>query len=108
VEADSSSRCTLGVMTRRVTVRQKTRPSVRPVQQKFNKTNTAPKYLYSSAARVSGPVIAATKNNKGAFLKALETEMKYLMQDTKRAFNRQLHGDGRDVLGFYKTGAPVD
>jgi hypothetical protein len=43
---------------------------------------------------VSGPVIAATKSNKGAFLKALETEMKYLMQDTKRAFNRQLHGDG--------------
>jgi hypothetical protein len=34
------------------------------------------------------------KNNKGAFLKALETEMKYLMQDTKRAFNRQMHGDG--------------
>lgn len=72
--------------------------------QKFNKTNTAPKYLYSRL-RVSGPVIAATKSNKGAFLKALESEMKYLMQDTKRAFNRQLHGDGRDVLAFYKSGA---
>jgi hypothetical protein len=73
-------------------------------QQKFNKTNTASKNLYSRL-RVSGPVIAATKSNKGAFLKALELEMKYLMQDTKRAFNRQLHGDGRDALGFYKTGA---
>jgi hypothetical protein len=72
--------------------------------QSFNKTTTTARYLYSRL-RVSGPVIAATKSNKGAFLKALETEMKYLMQDTKRAFNRQLHGDGRDVLGFYVTGA---
>lgn len=72
--------------------------------QSFQKTNTASKYLYSRL-RVSGPVIAATKSNKGAFLKALETEMKYLLQDTKRAFNRQMHGDGRDALGFYKTGA---
>jgi hypothetical protein len=53
---------------------------------------------------VSGPVIAATKNNKGAFLKALESEMKYLMQDTKRAFNRQLHSDGTDVIGYYVSG----
>lgn len=66
-------------------------------KQAFNKTTTAPKYLYSRL-QVSGPTIAATKSNKGAFLKALETEMKFLMQDTKRAFNRQLHSDGTDVL----------
>lgn len=65
--------------------------------QKFSKTTTSPKYLYSRL-RVSGPVMAATKNNKGAFLKALESEMKYLMQDTKRAFNRQLHSDGTDAI----------
>ena len=64
----------------------------------------APCRLYSRL-RVSGPVIAATKNNKGAFLKALESEMKYLMQDTKRAFNRQLHSDGTDPIGFYVSGA---
>jgi hypothetical protein len=56
---------------------------------------------------VSGPVIAATKNNKGAFLKALESEMKYLMQDTKRSFNRQLHSDGTDVLAV-ATAARTD
>jgi hypothetical protein len=48
--------------------------------------------------------MAATKNNKGAFLKALESEMKYLMQDTKRAFNRQLHGDGRDIIAYWVSG----
>lgn len=72
--------------------------------QKFARTTTAPCYLYSRL-RVSGPVIAATKSNKGAFLKALESEMKYLMQDTKRAFNRQLHSDGTDPIGFYVSGA---
>lgn len=72
--------------------------------QTFARTFASPKYLYSRL-QVSGPVIAATKNNKGAFLKALESEMKYLMQDTKRAFNRQLHGDGTDPIGFYVSGA---
>lgn len=72
-------------------------------QQKFNNTHTAPKYLYSRM-RVSGPTIAATKSNKGAFLKAVESEMKYLMTDTKRAFNRQLHGDGTDALAFWVSG----
>lgn len=73
-------------------------------KQTFAKTTTAPKYLYSRMS-VSGPVIAATKSNKGAFLKAVESEMKYLMQDTKRAFNRQLHSDGTDPIGFYVSGA---
>lgn len=73
-------------------------------KQSFARTTTAPKYLYSRL-RVTGPVIAATKNNKGAFLKALESEMKYLMQDTKRSFNRQLHSDGTDPIGFYVSGA---
>lgn len=72
--------------------------------QGYAATKTPPKYLYSRM-RVTGPVIAATKSNKGSFLKAVESEMKYLMVDTKRAWNRQLHGDGRDVLGFYVSGA---
>lgn len=75
--------------------------------QTYARTFTAPKNLYGRL-RVSGPVIAATKSNKGAFLKALESEMKGLMRDTKRAFNRQLHGDGRDVLGFYVSGTGTD
>lgn len=72
--------------------------------QQFARTTTNPKYLYSRL-RVSGPVMAQTKNNKGAFLKALETEMKFLMQDTKRAFNRQLHSDGTDPVAFYVSGS---
>jgi hypothetical protein len=71
--------------------------------QTYARTHAAPRYLYSRI-RVSGPVMAATKNNKGAFLKALESEMKGVTKDTKKAFNRQLHSDGTDPLGFYVSG----
>lgn len=55
------------------------------------------KFLYSRIS-VSGPVIAATKSNKGSFLRALDAEMRGVAKDTRRSFNRQLHGDGRDIL----------
>jgi hypothetical protein len=61
------------------------------------------KQLYSRI-RVSGRSIAATKSNKGAFLKALEAEMKYVMTDTKRSINRQLNGNGTGALAYW-TGA---
>lgn len=62
------------------------------------------KYLYSRI-QISGPTIAATKSNKGSFLRALDSEMKGVMKDTRRAFNRTLHSDGRDALGFWVSGA---
>jgi hypothetical protein len=62
------------------------------------------KYIYGRI-QVTGPVIAATKNSAGAFVKAIESEMKGLMRDTKRSVNRQLHSNGLDILAYYKTGA---
>jgi hypothetical protein len=38
-------------------------------------------------------------------VKAIESEMKGLMRDTKRSVNRQLHSNGVDVLAYYKTGS---
>ena len=61
------------------------------------------KLLYSRI-NVTGKSIAATRSNKGAFLKALESEMKYVMNDTKRGLNRQLNGDGTGALAYW-TGA---
>lgn len=61
------------------------------------------KQLYSRIA-VTGKTIAATRSNKGAFLKSLESEMKYVMLDTKRSLNRQVNGDGSGALAFW-TGA---
>lgn len=55
--------------------------------------------------RVTGPVIAATRSNAFAFVEAITSEMKGLVSDTRRAVNRQLHGDGVDALAYLKTGA---
>mgnify|MGYP001305493189 CR=1 FL=1 len=68
--------------------------------QSYGEAKVPNKYLYGSI-EISGPVIAATRNSAGAFIKAIESEMKGCMKNTKRAINRQLHGDGHDALGFY-------
>jgi len=60
------------------------------------------KRLYSRI-RVSGQAVAATKSNKGSFVRALESEMKGVMEDTKRSFNRQLNGDGTGAQGYWTT-----
>lgn len=67
-------------------------------KQGYSNAIVPAKYLYSRIA-ISGPVIAATKSNKGSFLRALDAEMRGVAKDTRRSFNRQLHGDGRDYLG---------
>jgi hypothetical protein len=69
-------------------------------KQQYSNAQVPAKYLYSRIS-VSGPVVAATKSNKGSFLRALDAEMRGVAKDTRRAFNRQLHGDGRDALGFW-------
>lgn len=71
-------------------------------QQGFVRAIVPVKQLYSRIS-VSGKAIAATRSNKGAFLKALESEMKYVMTDTKRGLNRQVNGDGRGALAFWTT-----
>lgn len=55
--------------------------------------------------QVTGPTIAATRDNVGAFVKAIESEMTGLMRDMKKSFNRQLHGDGKDALAYWYTNA---
>lgn len=60
------------------------------------------KQLYSRI-RVSGKAIAATRSNKGAFVRAIESEMKGVMTDTKRELNRQLNGDGTGALAYWTT-----
>lgn len=72
-------------------------------KQGYSNVQVPAKYLYSRIS-ISGPVIAATKSNKGSFLRALDAEMRGVAKDTRRSFNRQLHSDGRDVLGFWVSG----
>jgi hypothetical protein len=74
--------------------------------RQFHKTAVIPmKYLYGKV-QVTGPTIKATKSNAGAFVKAIENEMKGLMKDVRKSFNRQLHGTGTDTLAV-TSGAAV-
>ncbi len=72
-------------------------------QQGYTTAIVPNKYIYSSI-RVTGPVMAATRNSAGAFVDALTSEIKGVMADTRRSVNRQLHGDGVDALAYYVSG----
>jgi hypothetical protein len=50
--------------------------------------------------QVTGPTVAATRDNAGAFVKAIDAEIQGLVMDFKRSFNRQMHSDGIDALGY--------
>jgi hypothetical protein len=68
--------------------------------QGYDKAIVPNKYVYGRI-QVSGPAIAATKNGAHSFIKAVESEIKGCVRDTKKAVNRQLFGDGRDALAFW-------
>jgi len=55
------------------------------------------KYNYGRIT-VSGPTIAATRDQKGAYAKALDYEMKGLIKDVSKDINRQLWGSGYGIL----------
>jgi len=71
--------------------------------QKYSKAVVPNKYVYATI-EVSGPVVKATRTNAGAFIRAIDSELKGAMQDMKKAVNRQFHGDGADKLGVWTTG----
>jgi hypothetical protein len=68
-------------------------------------TATVPnKYVYGRL-QVTGQIIKATKNSAGSFIKAIDSEVKGLTRDMKKAVNRQLHSDGTDALAYYLSGS---
>jgi hypothetical protein len=73
-------------------------------QQGYSKAIVPNKYIYGRI-QVSGPAIAATRNGSHAFIKAIESEIKGCVRDTKKSVNRQLFGDGRDVLAVINATA---
>lgn len=71
-----------------------------PGAQQYSTATASPKFIYGTI-QFTGPVIAATKNDQGAFTRAIKSEVDGLMRDVKRAVNRQLHGDGKDALAYF-------
>lgn len=69
-------------------------------QQGYQVAVVPAKYIYGRI-QISGPTIAATKSNTGAFVRALDSEIRGLERNMKRSVNRQLHSDGTDPLAFW-------
>ena len=55
------------------------------------------KYLYGRV-QVTGPSMAKTKNEAGAFLQALKSELDGLRNDLRKDLARQVYGDGTGVI----------
>lgn len=69
-------------------------------------------YVYGRI-QVTGPTIRAARDNAGAFVTAIESEINGVTRDMKKAVNRQLLGDGLDALAYWtgtddSSGATVD
>lgn len=60
------------------------------------------KYHYARV-QVSGPSIAKTKDESGAFLQALKSELDYIKNDVAMDFARQVYGDGSGKVAICGT-----
>jgi len=69
-----------------------------PGYQKY-KTCTVPmKYVYGRV-EFTGPTLAATRDEKGAYIGALDSEIRGIARDLKKEVNRMLWGCGYGILG---------
>jgi len=71
--------------------------------QKFKKATVPTKYNYGRVT-FSGPTIAATRTEKGAYARVIETEITGLVKDVKQEVNRQMWGTGYGVLARWRSG----
>jgi hypothetical protein len=67
-------------------------------KQAYDKAVYDLKYLYGRV-QVSGPSMAKTKNEAGAFLQALKSELDGVRNDLKKDLARQVYGAGNGVIG---------
>ncbi|QHT61700.1 phage major capsid protein [Paenibacillus lycopersici] len=75
--------------------------------QKYKETTANVRYLYGGI-EISGPTIKAMRNDKGAFIRAVESEMKGLVRDLKDQRSRALFGDGTGRIGTFAVNTSVN
>jgi len=77
---------------------------VDPANQSHATTRIPTMQLYGRIL-IDGPVIAASRNDPGAFTTAVDAEVKGMIKDVKRDMNRQLFSDGGGRLARITAGA---
>ena len=65
--------------------------------QQYKECIVPMRYQYGRI-QLTGPTIKAAKTNEGAFLRAVDSEMRGLERDMKASMNRQAYGDGTGAL----------
>jgi hypothetical protein len=73
-----------------------------PGQQSYD-VAVIPKSRQYGRIEISGDAFTSTRDDAGAFVRALSSEVDACVRDMKKSFNRQLHSDGVDALGFWTT-----
>lgn len=71
--------------------------------QKF-KTCTVPMQYMYGRIEVTGPTMAATRDEKGAYAKALDTEVRGIVDDLRVEVNRMMWGCGYGILARWLSG----
>ena len=66
-------------------------------QQGYDNATFNASYQYGRI-KITGPTIAASRNQRGAFVKAVDSEMKGLVKDLKQSINRQIFRDGSGTM----------
>jgi hypothetical protein len=72
--------------------------------QKYDKAVYDLKYLYGRVG-VTGPSMAKTKNEAGAFLQALKSELDGVRNDLKKDLARQVYGNGTGAIAVGTAGS---
>jgi hypothetical protein len=73
-------------------------------KQQYEKAVYDLKYLYGRV-EVTGPSMAKTKNEAGAFLQALKSELDGVRNDLKKDLARQVYGDGSGSIAVGSGGS---
>ncbi len=74
-------------------------PSLPAPQNQTIIATTIPFAYNYATIRITHPAIAASKNDKGSFVRVVGSEMDGIRRDLKNDINRQLFGDGSGTLG---------
>ena len=73
-------------------------------RQLFKKATVPMKYNYGVVG-FTGPTIAKTRDDRGAFVRVIESEISGLVNDIKKEVNRQMWGAGYGLLARWRTTA---
>jgi hypothetical protein len=65
------------------------------------------RYIYHRI-KITGPTIKAARSNEGAFVRAVDSEMRGAERDMRSSLNRQLYGDGSAILATCASASTVN